>query len=73
MTVTPREQRRQRVRALAEAGLSARSIARELGVNRATVGRDLACLGLRAADDAPTSDPSRQRAVDAVRMLDHTG
>ncbi len=41
---------------MAEAGLSSRCIARELGVNRATVGRDLACLGLRAGDE-PTSDP----------------
>ncbi len=52
----PRQERRDRVRTLAEAGLSARSIARELGVNRATVGRDLARLGLRAGDE-PTSDP----------------
>ncbi len=40
----------------AEAGLSARSIARELGVDRATVGRDLRRLGLRAGDE-PSSDP----------------
>ncbi len=66
MTLMPREERRQRVRALAEAELSARSIARELGVDRATVGRDLRRLGLRAGDERsgdPRTVPSgRDRA-----------
>ncbi len=56
----PRQERRQRVRALAEVGLSARSIARELGVDRATVGRDLACLGLLAVPTRSTT-PGRCR------------
>ncbi len=52
----PRQERRQRVRALAEVALYTRSIARELGVDRSTVGRHLRRLGLRAGDER-SSDP----------------
>ncbi len=57
--MTPREHRRQRVRALAGAGPSARSIAQEVGANRATVGRDLAHLGLKPSAAAGDSKQCR--------------
>ncbi len=64
--MTPREHRRQRVGALTEAGLSARSIARELGVDRATVGRDLVRAGLKQTasrrQDRQTMPSGRDRA-----------
>ncbi len=80
----PREERRQRVRALAEAGLSARSIARELGDtlhslrHRAATGLvrlDVLVVGALLGHSDPASTAgyaaySDARAVAAVRALD---